>query len=178
MSDCGYYVPAIRAEFGRTITDTEIWNEFQEIERVMGCLWDLVDSTQTTENNTVDLGTVTENTTIRSSDGIVQYMAVEGDVNIYIAPPAVDDPRVITLMIVNAGDGRFNFVEGSAWTSDANGLTMDGKPWIVEWQANGDYGAMVTCVYDGEGWIHLVYARHNIDYAAVSANVADIYKWR
>jgi len=90
--------------------------------------------------------------------------------------PTKDDPKLITLLIADGGDGRFNLPSGAAWTSDANGDSMDGKPWDSE-GLGGDYGALVTCMYDNTGWVFVIYARHDIDYSE-SPEVADLYKWR
>ncbi len=96
---------------------------------------------------------------------------------INVATPEDDEPRLITLVMADGGNGLFNFAVGQAWSTDSNGATMDGKPWNAEW-AVGDYGALVTCIYDGEGWLFIVFARNEIDYSKPLADVVDIYNWR
>lgn len=173
---CGPYVPAIKAEFGRTITNKEIDNEFQRIEEVLECICNEAGNNAVLIENAIDLGNVTDSVTIEPSGGIIQYLTVEGDVEITVEEPEDTEPNLITLVIADGGSGRFNFPLGVAWTSDANGTGMDGKPWD-NGGLGGDYGALVTCIYDGEGWIFIVFARHDIDPNDV-ADVADLYNWR
>jgi len=173
---CSYYIPAIRAEFGRTITDTEIRNEFQAIEDAMQCVGDEMEGGSSNIVDHVDLGTITNATVISSANGLVQYMTAEGDIDIEIKVPDEFEPRLITLVIADGGNGRFNFPTGSAWTTSSNGSAMDGKPWDSD-GLGGDYGAIVTCIYDGSGWLYLVFARNDIDFTA-TAEVEDIYRWR
>ena len=173
---CPYYIPVIRAEFGRTITDKELWNEFQAIEEAMQCVGVEMQNTSSNVVNSIDLGTITDSTVIQSAFGLVQYLTVEGDVNIEVKVPDEFEPRLITLVIADGGDGRFNFPSGTAWATNSNGSAVDGKPWDSQGTA-GDYGAIVTCIYDGSGWLYLVYARNDIDFTA-AAEVDDMYKWR
>ena len=174
---CGPYVPTIRAEFGRTITEPEINQEFEEIERIMKCMEAAVDNETTVIDNVVDLGTVTDETVISSINGVVQYMTIEGGIELNVATPDDGDPRLITLVMADGGNGLFNFPVGQAWSTDSNGSGFDGKPWNAEW-AVGDYGALVTCIYDGDGWVFIVFARNEIDYAKPLAEVEDVYNWR
>jgi hypothetical protein len=176
MSTCGPYVPVLKADFGRTITEAEINNEFEEIERIMECICTAMQTTTSNVSNFVNLGSVTNTTIISAADGLIQYLTVEGDIDLNVADPEEGEPRLITLVIADGGAGRFNFPAGATWTSDVAGDSMDGYPWDSQ-GLGGDYGALVTCVYDGEGWIFTVFGRHDIDYT-VPAEVEDVYNWR
>jgi len=44
-------------------------------------------------------------------------------------------------------------------------------------QYQGFYGCAVQCVWDGVGWIHIVWARHHLDIFG-TFNPDDIYDWR
>ncbi len=173
---CGAYIPSIKAEFGRTITDDEINFEFQAIEQFFACLCEAAGDSSVDIETVVDLGTVIDNVVINSSFGVVQYLTIEGDVQIDFAIPQETDPKLITLVIADGGNGRFNLPAGMAWTSDVSGLSIDGYPWDPQ-GLGGDYGAIVTCVYDNTGWIYIVFARHDID-LSVSPRLIDIYNWR
>lgn len=170
------YEPKIRAEFGKGITDDEIRAEFQAIEDTMLCVATAAEFESSTIETIVDLGAVVDSTVISSANGIIQYLTVEGDVQISIETPADEEPRLITLVIADGGSGRFNFPLGAAWASLANGVSMDGKPWDNDGLA-GDYGAIVTCVFDGIGWVYMVFSRHDID-LDVSPSLVDLYRWR
>ena len=173
---CGPYVPAIRADFGRTITDKEINDEFDAIESMMECVCEQAGGESKVIDNAIDLGTVATSTTILPSNGRLQYMSVEGDVDITVADPADQDSLLLTLVIADGGSGRFNLPNGLAWTSDSNDGGMDGKPWDND-GLGGDYGAIVTCIHDGTGWVFMVFARNDIDPDDVP-DVADLYNWR
>jgi len=175
MSECGY-IPVISADFGKAITRDEINNEFQAIEEALQCVQENIENISHTVVNIINHGSVTERIYIDSGGGLIQYMTVEDNVEIIINEPEVDDPRLITLVIADGAEGFFNFPEGMTWTSNAHGDGIDGKPWDTQGLA-GDYGALVVCIYDGYGWIQMVYARHDIDYTA-PADVDDIYRYR
>ena len=169
MSNCPYYVPVIKAAFARVITDAEINHEFEEIERVFECVSGVLDTSLHVNNKVINLGIVTTSVVVDPADGIIQFMTLDGDVEITLSDPEVDDPLIITLILEDGGSGRFNLPTGSAWTSDSNGSAMDGKPWDSD-GLGGDYGAVVTCVNDGTGWVFMVYSRNDIDFdAAVEA---------
>lgn len=173
---CDVYIPVLKADFGRTITEAEINNEYEEIERILECIHDEMDKVGSDFANFIYLGSVTNTVEIESADGLIQYMIVEGDVTINVVDPKPGEPRLITLVMADGGDGRFNFPTGAAWSSDVSGPSMDGYPWDSG-ELGGDYGALVYCVYDGEGWIFTVFGRHDIDFTAAT-RVIDIYNWR
>jgi hypothetical protein len=190
MADC-VYVPQITAEFGKTVTDDEINREFQEIERVFDCFAKSIGSNTETEENITDNGIVDNSYTIDPAFGTIQYLEIQGDTELDIETPELDDPKLITLVIANAGSvetgtyGKFNFKSGTVWTHDRDGA-MDGKPWNMYanldgstngTQYTGFYGGIVQCIHDGAGWIYLVFARHHLDIFS-APNPDDIYDWR
>lgn len=185
------YVPQINAEFARTITDAEINFEFQEIERVFDCFTEVIGSTLLEEDTIYDHGIIDNSYTIDPAFGIIHYMEIQGDTELTVDDPGEDGPRLITLIIANAGAvetdnyGRFNFKEGTVWSHDRDD-PMDGKPWnmyanldgtMTGTQYEGFYGCAVQCIHDGVGWVHLVYARHHLDIFN-AFNPDDIYDWR
>lgn len=190
MADC-LYVPQITAEFGKTITNEEIDREFQEIERVFDCFADTIGSNKEEEDRIYDNGVIDNSYTINPAFGIIQYLEIQGDTELTLAQPQSGDPRLITLVIANAGSidtnnyGRFNFPSGQTWTHDRDN-PMDGKPWNM-WanldgsttgtQYPGYYGGVVVCIHDGLNWIHLVYARHHLNIFG-DPNPDDIYDWK
>lgn len=184
------YVPRFGATFGRTITDHEIDREFQEIERTFDCFADLLGE-RGQETTIHDHGVIDGSYIIEPGLGIIHYMECLGDVNLTVAQPQGRDPRLITLIIGNAGSvatenyGRFNFQEGVVWSHDRDDV-MDGKPWNMYANLDGSttgtrydgfYGAAVQCVHDGVGWLHLVWARHHLNIFGAT-NPDDIYDWR
>ena len=173
---CPYYFPVIKAAFARVITDEEINNEFDQIERTFACIEAELDRSIHVNNSAIDLGIVSTSIVINPEDGVLQYITLDGDVEIMFNEPADDDPKLITLVLQDGGSGRFNFPSGSAWTSDSNGTSMDGKPWDTE-GLGGDYGAIVTCLNDGIGWVFMIYARNDID-ADAAVEAIDLYNWR
>lgn len=185
------YIPQITAEFGKTITNHEIDLEFQEIERVFTCFATSIGSELNQEDRIYDHGIIDNSYVIDPAFGVIHYMELQGDTEIAIADPEEDDPKLITLIIANAGSitndtyGRFNFKTGATWSHDRDD-PMDGKPWNMfanlDGSQNGDqyagfYGAAVQCIHDGVGWIHLTFARHHLDIFS-ALNPKDIYDWR
>ena len=185
------YTPQITAEFGRTITDDEIDREFQEIERVFTCFAEVIGSELDFEENIYDHGIIDNSYTIDPALGVMQYMEIQGDTEITLDEPEDDDPKIINLVIANAGSvdtdtyGRFNFATGATWSHDRDD-PMDGKPWnmyanldgtTTGTQYAGFYGGVVMCIHDGVGWIHLVFARHHLNIFG-ALNPDDIYDWR
>lgn len=185
------YVPQISAEFGKTITNAEIDAEFQEIERVFDCFEEQIGTHTLDEENIYDHGLIDNSYTIDPAFGVIHYMEIQGDTSISIDPPGEDDPRLITLIIANAGSidndtyGRFDLRDGTCWTHDRD-VPMDGKPWNMYanldgstngTQYEGFYGCAVQCIYDGTGWIHIIWARHHLDIFS-ALNPDDIYDWR
>ena len=186
------YIPQITAEFGKTITNDEIDREFQEIERVFACFEEQIGSTTTIEDSIYDHGIIDNSYAIDPGLGVIHYMELQGDTELTVEEPEdEDDPRLITLVIANAGSidtdnyGKFNFASGTVWSHDRDD-PMDGKPWNMYanldsstngTQYPGFYGGVVQCIHDGTGWIHLVYARHHLDIFG-ALNPDDIYDWR
>lgn len=190
MANC-VYIPVIKAEFGKTITNQEIDHEFQEIERTFDCFASVIGSNKEVTDRIYDHGLIDNSYVIDPAFGVIHYMEIQGDTEISIATPVDDDPRIITLIIANAGSvdngtyGRFNFKTGAAWTHDRDN-PMDGKPWNMYANLDGStngtqyagfYGAAVQCIHDGVGWIHLVFARHHLDIFS-ALNPDDIYDWK
>jgi hypothetical protein len=186
------YVPQIKAEFGKVITDPEIDFEFQAIEEAFLCLEEQIGTHTSTEENIYDHGIIDNSYTIDPAFGIIHYMEVQGDVELTLDAPAEGTSKIITLIIANAGSvdegnyGRFNFTSGVAWACDRDAPEMDGKPWNMYANLTGDtsgtqydgfYGAVVTCVFDDVGWVFYVYARHHLDIYN-DPIVGDIYDWR
>ena len=190
MSICDY-IPQITAEFGRTITDTEIDFEFQAIEDAFTCFEEQIGKITLTEDKIYNHGIVDNSYTIDPAFGIIHYLEVQGDTELFLEAPPDGTSRLITLIIGNAGSieggnyGRFNFKTGVVWTSDRDDV-MDGKPWNMYANITGEmtgtlyegfYGCAVQCIYDGVGWIYLVYARHHLDIWNPPIP-EDIYDWR
>jgi hypothetical protein len=171
-----FYTPTLRAGFGRTVTFESINEQFDAIEAAWGCLEALIDTVEFNENNTYDNGTVITEYVFDPSLGSVHYLRLQGDVELSIAAPEEGDPVLITLVLADGGSGRFNFKSGATWTTDSNGTVMDSKPWDNE-GLGGDYGAIVTCLYDGIGWVYMIFGRNDIDFTA-TAEPADIFNWR
>ncbi len=185
------YVPQITAEFGKVITDPEINFEFQAIESAFACFEEQIGSFISTTDNIYDYGIIDNSYILTPAFGVLQYMELQGDVDLELSQPKEGDSRIITLVIANAGSldngnyGRFNFPLGTSWTADRDDV-MDGKPWNMYSNIIGDtsgaqyagfYGAIVTCIHDGTDWIYLVYARHHLDIWN-DPIVGDIYDWR
>ena len=176
MPECTY-TPQISAQFGKMITDEEIWREFQAIEEAMLCFVEAIGSVTASEDTIYDHGVVDNSYTINPAFGVIHYLEVQGDTNLTISPPEDGDPKLITLIIANAGAietenyGRFNFKAGTVWSHDRDDV-MDGKPWNMFAnltgreegnQYMGFYGCAVQCIYDGTGWLHIVWARHHLN---------------
>lgn len=170
------YVPQLKIGFAKTVTASDLNAEFDAIEAAFQCLEAALGDSEFTEDTEYIVGVVTETTLLEPSDGAVQFMTVAGDIQISLDEPTGNASRIVTLVIENGGSGRFNFPEGTAWTSSAQGDLMDGKPWEVN-SGSGAYGAVVNCVWDGIGWLYMVFARHDIDQEA-TAKAVDIYGWR
>ncbi len=186
------YIPQINAEFGKLITNEEIDREFQEIERVFECFEEQIGTVLTQEDNIYDHGVIDNSYVIDPAFGIIHYMEIQGDTELSLSEPQENDPRLITLVIANAGSidndtyGRFNFKEGTAWSHDRDD-PMDGKPWnmyanldgsTTGTQYDGFYGGIVQCIHDGHGWIYLVFARHHLNIFDPTPDPDDIYDWR
>lgn len=185
------YIPQIKAEFGRTVTDKEINDEFEAIQRAFDCFEEQIGSSILVEDKIYNHGIIDNSYTIDPAFGILHYMEIYGDTDLDLLEPDEGTSRIITLVINNAGSietgdyGRFNFKRGVVWSADRD-IPMDGKPWNM-WanitgeesgtQYEGFYGAIVTCIYDGIGWIYLVYARHHLNING-ALNPDDIYDWR
>lgn len=185
------YIPQINAEFGRIITDDEINREFQAIEEAFACLEAQIGDDTLDEDTIYNHGIVDNSYTINPAFGIIHYLEVQGDTELHLDPPPDGTSPLITLIIGNAGSieagnyGRFNFKSGVTWTSDRDDV-MDGKPWNMYANLTGEmtgtlyegfYGCAVQCIYDGVGWIFLVYARHHLDIWNPPIP-EDIYDWR
>lgn len=185
------YVPQITAEFGRTITDHEIWLEFQAIEEAFDCFVEQIGTHTTIEDSVYDHGLIDNSYIIDPAFGVIHYMEIQGDTNLMIDQPGEEDPKLITLIIANAGAietenyGRFNFKQGTVWSHDRDDV-MDGKPWnmfanldgtMTGTQYPGFYGCAVQCIHDGIDWVHIVWARHHLNIFG-EFNPDDIYDWR
>jgi hypothetical protein len=185
------YIPQIKAEFGRTVTDHEIDAEFQAIERAFQCFEEQIGTILLSREKVYNHGIIDNSYTINPAFGIIHYLEIQGDTELQVDIPAPGTPRLITLVIANAGSvengdyGRFNFKTGATWSADRD-HPMDGKPWNMYPNLTGAatgmpyvgfYGGVVQCVYDGIGWVHMVYARHHL---AIDGNLNpdDIYDWR
>lgn len=186
------YIPQIKAEFGRTVTDHEIDAEFQAIERTFQCFEEQIGSILLNRERVYNHGIIDNSYTINPAFGIIHYLEIQGDTELEVEQPEPGTPRLITLVIANAGSvenndyGRFNFKTGTAWAADRDAPEMDGKPWNMYPNLTGEaigmpyvgfYGAVVQCIHDGINWVHLVYARHHL---AINGdlNPDDIYDWR
>jgi hypothetical protein len=186
------YVPEITAEFGKTITNEEIDREFQAIEETFNCFAAAIGSELNQEDRIYDHGVIDNSYTIQPGFGVIHYMELQGNTELTVAEPdGEDDPRLITLIIANAGSiatdnyGRFNFKAGATWAHDRDD-PMDGKPWNMYANLDGStngtqypgfYGCAVQCIHDGVGWVHLSFARHHLDIFS-ALNPKDIYDWR
>jgi hypothetical protein len=185
------YVPQITAEFGKVITDAEINHEFDEIERVFLCFEEQIGSILSQETNIHNYGIIDNSYTLTPAFGVLQYMELQGDVELDLSAPEDGDPRLISLIIANAGGidtgnyARFNFRNGTVWSADRDN-PMDGKPWNMfanltggetGTQYEGFYGCVVNCIHDGVGWVYIVFGRHHLNIAG-ALNPDDIYDWR
>lgn len=185
------YIPEITAEFGRTITDAEINREFEAIQRAFECFEEQIGINLLEEDTIFNHGIIDNSYTIDPAFGVIHYMEIQGDTELHVLEPPEGTPRLITLIINNAGAietdnyGRFNFKSGVVWTANRDDV-MDGKPWNMYanltglesgTQYEGFYGAVVQCIHDGVGWIFLIYARHHLDIFN-PAIPEDIYSWR
>ena len=190
MPECTY-IPQITAEFGRVITSEEIDAEFQAIERAFQCFEEQIGSTLLKKEKIYNHGIIDNSYTVDPAFGIIHYLEIQGDTDLDLGVPQEGTSRLITLVINNAGSvesgdyGRFNFKSGVVWSADRDDV-MDGKPWnmwanldgtMTGTQYEGFYGAVVQCIYDGIGWLYLVYARHHLDIDG-ELNPEDIYDWR
>lgn len=176
-----FYYNTLKIGFARTVTYEAINEQFVAIEEAFRCLAALVDTLKETEEVVYIHKPTEEYLTIDPGLGSIQFVTTQGDVELDIAVPDEEDPKLITLVVADGGDGsggdsRFNFPAGTAWTTDANGTTMDSKAWDTMGLA-GDYGAIVKCIWDGIGWVYLVFGRNDIDFAA-AADVTDLFNWR
>ena len=173
------YTPSILAEFGRKISAEEANKEFVAIETAMACLESLAEQITTKDQEIHNYGSIDNNTILDPAYGNMQMLTVEGNKSLDFIDPQDADPRVIYLLIADGGDadGTFTFPAGSAWSTDSYGASVTGAPWAESSDLGGDYGAMVTCIYDGLGWLYLVFGRNGIDFGE-AANVTDIYNWR
>ena len=170
------YERSIKASFGRKISAEEANAEFDAIEAAMACLENLASSSTSVDSEIHNYGTVTNESILDASNGNMQLLTVEGTVALDFEAPDEDDPRVVYLLIADGGDGAFIFPAGSAWTTKSQGTDVTGAPWDPD-SLGGDYGAVVTCIYDSIGWIYMVFSRNDIDFTA-AVNVTDIYSWR
>ena len=185
------YIPQITAEFGRVITDHEIDNEFQAIERAFACMEEQIGTTLLSKETIYNHGLVDNSYTIDPAFGIIHYLEIMGDTELTLSPPEPGTSRLIALVIANVGStetdnyGRFNFKTGVTWSAGRD-VPMDGKPWNMfantdgtqtGVQYDGFYGGVVQCLYDGTGWVFLVYARHHLMISG-ALNPAAIYNWR
>jgi hypothetical protein len=187
------YTPQITAEFGKIITDGEINLEFDAIERAFDCLKEQIGSIIASQENVFNHGIVDNSYTIDPAFGVIQYLELQGDVDLTLSPPVEGGARVITLVVANAGSldtdnyGRFSFKNGTVWTSSKDAPGMDGKPWNMYANTIGDtsgtryegfYGAIVLCVHDGLGWTYMVFARHHLKIDELIADPLDVYSRR
>lgn len=168
------YTNTLKAEFGRKITAEEANQQFDAIETAMTCLEQLAESGSDTVIH--NYGSVDGTVTLDPSLGNLQFITIEGDVSLGFSVPEENDPKVIYLLVEDGGDGRFIFPTGSAWASLSQGVAVTGKPWDSMGRA-GDYGAVITCIYDNIGWLYLTHARKDIDTANAS-DLDDLYEWR
>ena len=176
MATCPPYVNTLKAEFGRTISSEGINAQFEAIERTMACIENKIVTTQQTTTTVYDYGTVDTSLDIDPSLGALQRIMLEGDVELTMSEPGANDPKFITLLLGDAGSGRFNFPAGGTWVSDSEGSSMDGKPWDND-GLGGDYGAMVFCIHDGAGWLFLCFSRNDVDTDG-TADTNDLANWR
>jgi len=170
------YINTLKAEFGKTITSEAANEQFDAIEAALGCLEDLASEINATHEVIHNWGTVNNTIVLDPSLGSLQFLTIEGDVEISIAKPEEADPNVIYLVIADGGSGRFNFPVGAVWSTDSRGASIDGVPWDSQ-GTGGDYGAVILSLYDGEGWLYVVFSRNDIDFTA-SSDTDDLYNWR
>jgi len=169
------YTNTLKAEFGRKISSEEANEQFNAIEKAMACLEALADDTAT--DNTVHVYENTDGTSILDpSFGNMQKITIEGTVELSFAEPEDDDPKVIYLLIADGGNGLFKFPAGTSWTSSSQGTDVTGKPYDSE-GLGGKYGAVIICIHDGIGWLHICFSRNDIDFTG-AMETADIYGWR
>jgi hypothetical protein len=157
----------------------------------LDCFEEQIGKIISTVDNIYNHGIIDNSYTMDPAFGVIQYAELQGDVELELSEPQEGDPRLITLILANAGSlatdnyGRFNFKSGTTWTSDRDDV-MDGKPWNMYANMIGDtsgvqyegfYGAAVMCIHDGVGWLYLVFARHHLDIDN-PAIPGDIYDWR
>jgi hypothetical protein len=177
MTQCSArYNNTLKAEFGRKISSQEANEQFIAIEAAMTCLQSLADDT-TTENTIHIYENIDGTTVLDPAFGNMQLITIEGTVEISFAEPQATDPKVIYLLIADGGDGLFKLPDGTSWTSLSQGIAVTGKPYNSE-GLGGDYGAVVICIHDGTGWLHICFARNDIDFDAATMDIADVYGWR
>lgn len=169
------YVNTLKAEFGRKISSEEANEQFNEIEVAMNCL-ELLAEDSGTDKTIHNYGSVTGTTILDPAFGNMQKITIEGTVVMSFSTPSDADPKVIYLLVADGGDGTFKFPDGSAWTTLSQGSTVTGKPWDSN-GLGGEYGAVIICIYDGFGWLHLCFSRNDIDFAA-DPEAVDLYGWR
>lgn len=170
------YVNTLKASFARKVTSEEINEQFVAIELAMACIQALAEESNSEDEENHNYGSINTGTLLDPAFGNLQFITVEGNIELAFADPEEEDPKVIYLMIADGGDGTFKFTNGAVWSTDSNGSTIDGVPWNSAGTA-GKYGAIVICIHDGIGWIYIVFARNDIDFEAIS-NPADLYNWR
>lgn len=170
------YVNTLKAEFGRKISAEEANEQFNAIETAMACLEQLANSGQSGETVSHNYGSVSGSTILDPSLGNMQFVTIQGDVNLGFEVPGDADPKVIYLLIEDGGNGRFKFPTGTAWTTLSHGASISGKPWD-SMGLGGNYGAVVVCIYDNLGWVYLCYGRNDINFA-VAPEAVDLYGWR
>ena len=170
------YVNTLKADFGRKISSEEANEQFIAIEAAMACLEALTAQVGSKDTEIHNYGSINTTLVLDPAFGNMQKITVEGNVPLDFLNPQEQDPRVIYLLIEDGGDGSFTFPAGSAWSTNSHGASITGVPWDSE-GLGGNYGAMVTCIHDGVGWLYMVFARNDIDFNAV-ANITDVYSWR
>ena len=176
MSCSARYTNTLKAEFGRKISSEEANEQFTAIETALTCLESLANDTTT--DNTVHVYENTSGTVVLDpSLGNMQKITIEGTVEMSFSEPEDIDPKVIYLLIADGGDGLFKFPDGTSWTSLSQGTSITGKPYDSE-GLGGDYGAVIICIHDGIGWLHICFARNDIDFDVATLDIADIYGWR
>jgi hypothetical protein len=168
------YTNTLKIDFGRKVSAAEANEQFEEIEKAMRGLESLAEQIQSPDTEIHNYGSVDDLTVLDPAFGNMQKLTVESLINLDFIDPQSDDPNVIYLLI--GGSGSFKFPDGTAWSTTSFGTTVSGKPWDSD-GLGGDYGAMVICIYDGLGWLYMVFGRNNIDFTA-SMSVADLYRWR
>ena len=179
---CVPYTNTLKAEFSRPISAEAFNEQFEDIERALACLEQLVATVAIDEFTVYDNGVITDTVELKSSNGNMQYAAPSGDVNVSFEAPGAADPRIVHLVLRDAGAGLVNFPTGAAWATGSNiagGSTSSGidvKPYSPLTMGNL-YGAVVTCIYDGRGWMCLTHGRNDVNFSGNPAT-EDIYTWR